>query len=309
MTTRAILVRVLLPIVLIGVAVGQPSPSGQTLGREMPCAIPARIFSQMVSADKLFGASGLAWPQNVITVAFSGGSDRLYTLIEQTATKWTLAGGTAQLSFRNADKTFRQWTSKDVGPAAAIRIAFRTVEPDDGYWSVLGTMATNVNANEPTMNLDGFPEKLQPYLGGQNGAAWLASYEHSVVLHEFGHALGLSHEHFHQDCQKDLKLKEAIASLMQPPNKWTEEQARFNLDSAFYLKVLAQQAGRLTTTHVSSGTIDRESIMLYGFDDEFYQSRGKSACKVANPSGFATALSAGDRQFYLANYSKPRKPF
>ena len=54
-----------------------------------------------------------------------------------------------------------------------------------GNWSKVGMDATNVVHSEPTMqlNLRGLPPDLQE----------------SVVIHEFGHALGLEHEHQRSD--------------------------------------------------------------------------------------------------------------
>jgi len=271
--------------------------------RVMPDRMPSAIFKQMVTHDKLIGSPGLAWRQRAVTVAFKGGDDSLYALIESAASEWTALGGELQLSFRDDAGHFRHWTTEDVNPAADVRVSFDDVGDLAGYWSVVGVMAQNIAAKEPTMNLGGFIEALAPYLHGQNSTAWLASYEHSVILHEFGHALGLSHEHFNPQCQADLKLSMVITSLMEPPNGWSEEQAKFNMDAGYYFNVLADQAGPLDTHPVSSSSTDRTSVMLYPFTDDFYQSGAASPCKPAGALGYATTLSNGDRQFFLNNYA------
>ncbi len=79
----------------------------------------------------------------------------------------------------------RQWSnyanitfSESSAAAAAIRISFRGT----GYWSVIGTTAKKVPKNEQTLNLqfwNGVPD----------------NEVQRVVLHEFGHTLGLLHEH------------------------------------------------------------------------------------------------------------------
>jgi hypothetical protein len=161
------------------------------------------------------------------------------------------------------------------------------------------------------MNFGGFPEKLKKYFHGQNADEWRTSYEHTTILHEFGHAIGLSHEHFNPQCQKDLKMDTIIAYLMAPPIKWSKEQTRFNMDAQYYAKVLAQQAGPLESKLINSPTTDQSSVMLYVFSKSYYKSGDKSVCK---PKGdhdqkWPTTLSEGDKQFYLANYQVIHSPF
>lgn len=129
---------------------------------EFPDALPAATFKQMTSGRKLVGMPGLTWNRQVLTVAFEGGSDPLYVLIEQTASEWTATGGALRFSFREREPNgpFRRWSSQDTEPAAAIRVSFRSDADYKGYWSVIGIMAENIDANKPTMNFDGFPEKL-----------------------------------------------------------------------------------------------------------------------------------------------------
>lgn len=291
----------------------EPSfPLLDTQLRKMPDGIPPALFNKMLSGDKFVGSQGLAWSkQKVITVAFQGGTDDLYALIEQTANKWISIGGQLKFSFQDKPGHYRRWTAADKTPAANIRIAFNNGVNDGGYWSLLGLLAKNVGPDEPTMNFEGFPEKLQRYFRGQNAAEWVKSYEHSTILHEFGHALGLAHEHFHPQCQKDLKMKAIIAYLMGPPNNWSEEQARFNMDSEYYKDMLGRQAASLDSKLKTSRTIDQASVMLYLFPEGYYVSGNKSVCKPTGDSGksYPTSLSDGDKEFYLTNYKTILSPF
>ena len=161
------------------------------------------------------------------------------------------------------------------------------------------------------MNFDGFPENLRRYFRGQNTAEWRTSYAHTTILHEFGHAIGLSHEHFNPACQKDLKTDAIIAYLMGPPNNWSKEQARFNIDAQYYATILGQQAGPLESKLITSSTTDQSSVMLYVFPSNYYKSGDKSVCKPIGDHGqdWPTSLSEGDKKFYLANYRTISSPF
>jgi hypothetical protein len=274
----------------------------------MPDSIPPALFHKMFQSHKLVGSPGLAWKkQRVITVAFNGGSDELYRLIEQTANEWIALGGQLSFSFKGDDGQYRHWKPEDKSPAANIRIAF----DNTGYWSLLGVLASNVDPGDATMNFGGFPDELRKYFNGQNTTEWRTSYAHTTILHEFGHAIGLSHEHFNPQCQKDLKMDAIITYLEGPPNSWSDEQARFNMDAKYYANILAQQAGPLESKLITSPTTDQRSVMLYVFSVSYYKSGDRSACRPVGDHGqeWPTTLSQGDKQFYLANYRIIASPF
>lgn len=282
--------------------------TGSTATMPMLDSIPAPLFQKMFRSRQLVGSPGLAWKkQRIITVAFNGGSVPLYQLIEQAAREWTALGGQLSFSFKEGSGAYRTWRYDDKSPAANIRISF----DDTGYWSLLGVLAKNVGPGEPTMNFKGFPSELERYFNGAYADDWGKSYARATILHEFGHALGLSHEHFNPKCQADLKLSEIVQYLMGPPNNWSEEQALFNIDAQFYIKTLARQAGEQESKLVTSQDTDRSSVMLYLFRDTYYKSGSSSPCKPIGDQGqkWVTKLSAGDKKFYLANYGKIPSPF
>lgn len=101
----------------------------------------------------------------IVTVRFLGGTDYIHQKIQQYARVWE--------SFANIKFNFISYGNAD------IRIGF---DPG-GYWSYAGTQSRNIGPNDKTMNYEGFNEYTPEDVLKR------------TILHEFGHALGLLHEH------------------------------------------------------------------------------------------------------------------
>jgi len=121
------------------------------------------FYPKRAAADK----QRLWEPGQEITVGFLHGYFPVWEKIVKTAEIWT--------SYANID--FR-WLGRTND--AVIRIAFIQ---DEGSWSYIGTDCLTVGRNAATMNFSW----LQP--DTPNTEVF------RVVLHEFGHALGMIHEH------------------------------------------------------------------------------------------------------------------
>jgi serralysin len=162
---------------------------------------------------------------NVIQATFvEGDHPELQARVRDVALGWT-APNLANLDIQFVD-----------GGSADIRIAFL---PGKGSWSVLGTQCREVPPDQPTMNF-----------------GWLTDESSDdevrrVVLHEWGHALGLIHEH--QNPKGGIKWNEpaVIADLSKPPNSWDEAKIRHNVLDHY-------PADAVTSTEV-----DARSIMMY----------------------------------------------
>ncbi|MBZ2186984.1 MAG: hypothetical protein K7J46_19935 [Bryobacter sp.] len=162
-------------------------------------------------------------PGDAITISFLDGDKKLKTLVEEAARQWV--GPT----MANLEFVFQKKTD------TLIRISFKS----RGSWSAIGTTCREVDKKKPTMNL-----------------GWLTSTTdqdevNRVVLHEFGHALGLIHEHQHPKGKIDWNKKQVAADLAGPPQFWTPEQIQRNLFETF--------AAKLT----NFSKFDKDSIMLY----------------------------------------------
>ncbi len=136
---------------------------------------------------------GKAWMNgSTLRVRFMGG-----TAAQQSRPASRPAGGpsVANLKFEFDD-----------APDAEIRIAF---DSSDGAWSYVGTDCRDIPLNEPTMNLG--------FLDGGTAA------------HEFGHAIGLAHEHQNPAGGIQWNEQVVIREMAKSPNFWDEQTTRHNI--------------------------------------------------------------------------------
>ncbi|WP_342221329.1 hypothetical protein [Candidatus Fukatsuia endosymbiont of Tuberolachnus salignus] len=154
---------------------------------------------------------------------------------------------------------------------ADIRIAFKE---GDGNWSDLGTNSIKTAMNEPTMNFDGFTDDPSD-----------AAYLKSTTLHEFGHALGLLHEHHNPECGIQWNKPVVLAYYLDMFG-WDAAKTEYNL-----FKKYAKNRTQYTV-------YDPKSIMGYYIPKE----HTLDGHAVVDP----TELSAIDKRFIASVY--PRRP-
>lgn len=270
--------------------------------------------------DKSIILQPVMWRQNtVITFAFDGGSEKLRSMIEATAKEWTRNSRTLQLQFRGRDGTFLQWSSNDRIPSAMIRVGF----DGQGYWSLVGRSNLYVEPSEKTMNLGGFDMLTDADLASES---WGASYERTVVLHEFGHVFGFAHEQFHNACQREL-LPNADAGYVPtidpvsgavapnagkrpgyllyfggPPNNWSEATTKFNMNRDYYLAETGASSNwplDASAPHaVDSPQPDKLSIMMYHLPDFIWAGGSNSACFTDTWSRNLTKIDKATFDYY-----------
>ena len=190
-----------------------------------------------------------------VTIAFVEGDQKLLNRVREVAERW-VAPGMANLRLIFGD------------PDADIRIAFRQ---GDGSWSTVGTTCRQVPKSRPTMNYgwinaDSPEEDLR-----------------SVVLHEFGHALGLIHEHQNPAGGITWNRDAVIRELSEPPNSWTVAEIEFNVLNA------------ADPQDINATAMDPQSIMMYPIPAR-WTTNGFSA-------GFNSDLSKEDKKFIRTQYT------
>ncbi len=170
-------------------------------------------------------AKNKRWPRDyVLKVRFLQGTPALHQRVMNAAQSWFIDG--VRLTLRMAL----------AGEKSDLRIAF---DSNDGSWSYIGTDCLTIQPSKPTMNL---------------GWATLDTAEKdfsSVVIHEFGHALGLLHEHNHPEALVQWDRAAVIADLAGDPNFWDDATIESNVFAKF-------AASTVITTD-----FDNESVMIY----------------------------------------------
>jgi len=184
-----------------------------------------------------------------LRVRFLAGTSAEQQLVREQAGWWT----------DHANLTFDFGTAPD----ADIRIGF---DPTDGAWSYIGTDCKHIPAGQPTMNLG--------FLDGGTAA------------HEFGHAIGLAHEHQNPAGGIEWKEEVVIHDLSGPPNNWDEDTIRHNVLEKYRID------------QINGTEFDPDSIMLYFFPGSWTVSGvGTKANDV---------LSAIDKSFIAGEKMYPR---
>lgn len=198
--------------------------------------------------------TGKKWAnRRILQVRFLDGDTIIQRKVEKFAHKWE--------EFANIRFVFGN------DPNAEIRISFK----ESGSWSYLGTDCLSIPKDEPTMNY-----------------GWLRidtpDQEYSrVVIHEFGHALGMIHEH--QSPDVDIPWdKEKVYKYFKRTNEWNKETVDNNIFEKY----------NISETNFSH--FDKESIMLYSIPNKL---------TIGNYEvGWNTELSTTDKEFISEMYPK-----
>jgi hypothetical protein len=227
---------------------------------------------QVTFTDDYFIAPLKVWDTSQpIKVCFFGGSQNLRSQIAQVAMQWTTVGGYLPLDFGNIAAP-RSCGAEFVH----IRVGFQY----KGYWSTVGTDSINLASQaEQSMNFALYDVNPPP-----------EPIFSRVVLHEFGHALGLQHEHqsYLAPCMNEFDWNSIYTYLKGPPNYWSIEQIDHNL------KPLPDDG-----QNDAGDAFDVKSIMLYSFPKNFYKPAADTTKCFTEGNNI---LSAGDVKAIVKYY-------
>lgn len=200
------------------------------------------------------------WPSpGKIVVYFHDGTPEAQARVREVAVQWT--------QYANLD--FEFLAPHERREAIDIGVSFA----GEGYYSAIGTRSRDkTERGKPSMMLGGLDR-----LVSRDGEEF-----QRVVLHEFGHALGLYHEHLRPD--RPFKWnKTAVYMYYQQKFDWT----RTRVDSEIFANLADNPSW-------NSGQFDPYSVMVYQILPEF------TTDGYATP--YNTALSDADRRWIEALY-------
>ena len=147
------------------------------------------------------------WPRGtVLKVHFAQAAPALRERTLHAARQWLVPG--VQLDIVETDDPHD----------APLRLTFR---PRAGNWSYVGRDCLEIRGGQPTMNL---------------GDVSLESSDddfNSLVIHEFGHALGFVHEHVHPDARIRWRKQAVYEDLGGEPNLWDRATVDANVFESY----------------------------------------------------------------------------
>ena len=193
------------------------------------------------------GEKGKFWPVgHELNISFVGGTDDQQVFVKEYAAGW--------LEHANLKFNFNSSVA-----GSDIRISFME---SDGSWSYIGTDSLGIPKSRSTMNF-----------------GWL---DNAVVLHEFGHALGLGHEHQNPVGGIQWNVEAVIDDLSGHPNYWDIPTIMYNVIESYRVD------------DIVATDMDPHSIMMYSFP--------KKWTLDGLETSFNETLSDKDKQFVNSLY-------
>jgi hypothetical protein len=125
---------------------------------------------------------------------------------------------------------------------------------DKTAWSIIGTEALNIPKSQPTMNLGWLDTKTNWDFSQAAGTG-------AVVLHEFGHLLGMIHEHSRSDVSFTWNKKKVYERIGKEDN-WSSEEINEQI-----FEPIEKGLGE---NQFNGSQYDPKSIMHYWFPSDFF---------------------------------------
>jgi hypothetical protein len=207
----------------IRICTQMPVPSGLE-GEAIKLALLENPSNLNSSTDPTRRIINRLWPRDrLLSVRLLGGTLSQRNKVHRYATAWTKHAN-LRLTFVDKDP-------------AEIRVRF---DPEKGTWSYIGTDALVVAQELPTMNFSWLGD------GDDDAAA-------RIVLHVFGHAIGLAHEHRNEEGGIPWD-RPAVCEYYKKTFEWSEDEIKKHIFD-YYERDLSQ-----FSSSVKGGSIMRFEV-------------------------------------------------
>jgi len=232
-------------------------------GQPKPCT-EINLFDSQENLAKGVFRNDLTWKKNTITVVFLGGSPYLRQKVKYYATQWS--------KYANVTFSFIESGNAD------IRVGFYYGK---GSWSLIGTDALRYSVDPQRGTSSPGTSGISLNFGWFDAQTSEAEFKRTI-LHEFGHVLGLAHEH--QNPVGGINWnKEAVYAHYRNTQGWT----RAHVDRDIFQKY---------NNYQSNGVYDPLSIMHYPIPAEFTLDN--------RAVGINSDLSTGDQKLVAKLYPR-----
>jgi hypothetical protein len=257
------------------VEIGPDQPCTAPFGAGYPALtrfVPTEASPVARAAVRGVVVKSITWrPGETVKVCFRAGTQKARARVVKYASEW-MNYANVVLDFGDKDNP----RSCQGDNSEAIKIDFVEQGAAAGYWSQIGT---NSRKTSHSMNLGEI---------GRDALPFPETEARRLTMHEFGHALGMLHEHQSPTggCgpEYDQEALLAYGALL----GWSPEKSLSN-----FIPYSA-------SPELNASEVDRKSIMHYSLPVWIFKAREKSPCFV-QPN---YEISEGDRVFMSRVYPK-----
>ncbi len=257
---------------------GSGTPEAQALATDglglviYPLIERGGLTDRLAQIKSVINVGGILPRTEQIDVCLIGNNVPDFLAMEVHARQWERDNTWFRFSFRDADGKARRCRGDRSEP---IRVSFGP----KGSWSRIGTIDARLSAQ--TMNID------LATIGKSANFPW-------VVRHEFGHALGLRHEHQNpsSSCDDEIDWEFKAPDVL---------RKRFGVDS----RAITSQFRRLVAFGHDFSDYDPYSVMNYPLPPEIFKTPaggGQPASQCINPG--RAEISRGDLLGVAEYYSR-----
>ncbi len=246
-------------------------------GGQLDRFVPAEAKGPLARQVRGVVARAITWrPGQTVKVCFKSGTRGAHDRVIRVAREW--------MQFANVVFDFQEnGAPRQCRGGEDIKVDFID---NKGWWSAYGTTSRQ---RDPSMNLQFFGTDTPRYTNGQPAPELELR---RIILHEFGHALGMMHEHQSPNAECDSEINWDAAYQMGVKMGWDKEM------------VHAQMRQLTNLEEFNMTTVDRKSIMHYSLAPELFKLGRNSRCWVPDNND----LSEQDRKFMASVYPRDGVP-